>query len=96
MPIVHEHRSAFDDRNLFLQVLMGLTAYAAQYQALLLRCGPAHGATTTRDDDPFLDACLGLAHFASHVLDRLATAAVPTDAHETAPPSDAPPRRLLD
>jgi hypothetical protein len=97
MSLVHEHHSAFDDRNLFLQVLMGLGACAVRYQTLLVRFGAAREPVAPRPSGAFLDACVGLAYFSSRVLDALRAAAAESDpSMRSAGSSGAALGRLLD
>lgn len=72
MPIVHEHRDQFDDRNLVLQVLLGLLAVSRRYEEWLLAYGPARpGLSGGAGPEVVLDLALGAAALSQHLQRRL-------------------------
>jgi hypothetical protein len=77
MPMIHEHRNQFDERNLFLQVTLGLISLSRRFDALLLACGPADPPATAAADqrDRFLDLVLGVAAFSRRAMRHIEAAA---------------------
>lgn len=72
MPIVHEHRDRFDDRNLVLQVLLGLLAVSRRYEDWLLAYGPAGPAPSpSASGDVVLDLTLGAVAVSQHLQRRV-------------------------
>jgi len=91
MAIVHRHADAFDDRNAFLQVLLGVVSHCSQAADLVLAFGPgvAGDAPASAELAPVLDAVLGAAALASSVVGALETerdrTSVPSPSEATSP-----------
>ena len=76
MPIVHEHGDRFDDRNLVLQVLLGLLAISRRYEDWLLAYGPARSAPSgSVSGDVVLDLALGAIAVSQHLQRRVSALA---------------------
>lgn len=88
-PIVHDVGNLFDDRNLFLQVSLGLVAFSERFRHLVVRYGN-HPPKRTRSGsrrravdpvDPVVDLLLGIAAFSERgreVLGRVRAEAEPS------------------
>jgi hypothetical protein len=96
MPKVDEHCDQFDDRNLFLQVLLGLVSGSRTLEELLVAYGPATAVAPEQRDTPcdtFLDVVVGLVAVSRQLAMELEAVAPP--AADTAPEPVAPPRLSL-
>jgi len=90
-PTLFELETDFEDRNMFLQVTLGLLSLCVRYEKLVAEYGlPAEedsrGGTA---GDAVLDFLVGLAAFSQHVLSTLRQ----VDRTEGAAPQDAKGRR---
>jgi hypothetical protein len=83
-PLLHRHRDEFADRNLFLQLSLGLVASSQRLDALLARHGkgPGVGAAEDRAGEEILHFVLGLISFRDRVMGHLQQA-------RQAPPPEA-------
>lgn len=98
MARVHSHEEAFDDRNAFLQVTLGVLSVCRQVSELVLVLGPASprpadGQPT--EDDRFLLAVLGVASLLCVAAEGIASA-VPGGILPPTPvaPAEMPPPDL--
>jgi hypothetical protein len=106
MPVLHRQSDEFDDRNLFLQVVLGLLSLAERVDAAVARAAPEPVATdaagvTNGAPHPMDLALLGAIATGRRLREQLAGAAPmppaappPTVAH-TPPPGPETLRRLL-
>lgn len=77
-PVLHEHRDEFDERNLFLQLALGLGSASRRLDDLLARYGKGAGTTAGHDgDEALLHVVLGLIAFRDRVIGALAAARRP-------------------
>jgi hypothetical protein len=92
MAVLHRQSEAFDERNLFLQVTLGLLSCGARLDVLLDKAAPVGAAPTDGNPHPMELALLGAIATSARLRERLA-AVVPAPAKE-APhaPAAAPPR----
>jgi|ERR1700687_554932 len=103
MTTLHEHREAFDDRNLFLQVTLGLLSVCQQFETIVLAYGPAKSRAnrdTVARPDSFLDCVLGVAALMDRVVSEAQNEAAASVAAVSCRPAAAPhaapePKRLL-
>ena len=96
MSKLDEHHDQFDDRNVFLQVLLGLVSGGRTLEMLLMAHGPAPVAPEAERAaqlDAFLDAVVGLVSL-SQGLNRHLDAAAASAADAAAAPSVTPPASL--
>src|SRR5262245_54851674 len=74
IPTLHKLGNSFDDRNMFLQVTLGVISLSRRLKDLLNRYGtPAADqkfpdADYAEDDDPFLYLVLGLVSCSQHLM----------------------------
>jgi hypothetical protein len=78
---VHRHLDVFDDRNAFLQMMLGMVSACDRLLDVLVAAGPATQPSEPRNDDQFLDAALGIVSIACAVL-RHAKTSVGAPTHE--------------
>lgn len=100
--MIHAQLEAFEDRNQFLQSLLGALSFAERFSTLLTACGPSRRTDEQNDagDDAFLDAMLGLLSLAlslqAGALDAIGDGLDATASSEMRPPTEAlTPRQLL-
>ena len=100
---LHKLDDEFDDRNLFLQVALGLVSACAQFDSLVALHGSVAAASALpaaarSPDDPVLDALLGLVALSQCLMAHLnaARSAAPAEAPAAAAPAARAPRRLRD
>jgi len=93
MAVLHRQSEAFDERNLFLQVTLGLLSSSARLDALLDKAAPPVGkAPTCGAPHPMELALLGAIAISARLRERLASV-VPTPAdEEPGAPAATPPR----
>ncbi len=84
-PLLHRHRDEFADRNLFLQLGLGLVASSHRLDALLSRHGKGPGDTAPKDraEEELIHFVLGLISFRDRVMGHLSRA-------RRGPPEPAP------
>ena len=100
--MLHKVDDEFDDRNMFLQVTLGLISVCAQCDRLMGRYGfaaapDANLVAATPAEDPVLNSLLGLVALSQRIMARLDTvrAAAPAPELAAASPLDgAPPLSL--
>lgn len=96
MATIDRHDEDFDDRNAFLQVLLGVLSLCRGFADVAVTLGPAAGASTPPDavrSDSVLDAMVGLASLVHRTASQIEAAApergplppVPVDAGHDAP-----------
>jgi hypothetical protein len=68
MNALHEVREVFDNRNMFLQVAMGLVSSSLGFERLLREQASFAPAPSAHEDDPALDFVLGLVAFTQRIL----------------------------
>lgn len=91
--MIHELGDRFAERNLFLQVTLGMVSLSQRFDALLVEHGFASGAEEPlssqpgeRPDEPVLLFLLGLASFSGRAMQHL------DGARRSAPPRAREPR----
>lgn len=101
-PVIHKVGDEFADRNMFLQVTLGLVSVCHRFAGLVLDAGPSSVPSTVDEhSDPGLDFVLGIAAFSSHAVRHLAALCEPSDLPPASLPAETPgcnqrpPRRLL-
>lgn len=96
MSVLHRHDAQYDERNLFLQVTLGLVSACRRVEDVVRQHG-ARTAAPPGPDDAFFYAVLGVIAVTRrtmhHVEHALATARPPASRAE---PSPSGPRGLLD
>jgi len=75
MNALDEVRQVFDDRNMFLQVALGLVSASLRFEALLREEVNLAPRPTIDVEDPALDAVLGVVAFTQRVLRHAEAAA---------------------
>lgn len=77
--MLHEHRDEFEERNLFLQLALGLGSASRRLDDLLARYGkpPSEPAREDAGDTAILHFVLGLISFRDRVMSALAAARRP-------------------
>jgi hypothetical protein len=100
---LHELDDLFVERNMLLQVALGMASLCGRFEALLAEHGAGPPAAAAEpggpgvDDHPLLDLLLGLRSFSARLLGHLeaARAAVPAAPAETPGPAPPPRESLL-
>ncbi|MBI4516546.1 MAG: hypothetical protein HY699_12110 [Deltaproteobacteria bacterium] len=91
-PALHKLGDEFDDRNMFLQVALGLVSFCRQLDCLADDYGrPSAGAAAGAEPAPVVDAALGLIALSRQVMTHLSAARSATQSPEEPP---KPARRL--